>query len=276
MPSPFPGMDPYLESPSYFPDFHHRFIVHLQEAIQRELPEPYYSKTEQRVWIEHPSRSVLPDVSILHRENPEQSRHGRGVALLEETEIDTETVDVVPGHEEYELFLELFVGRAGEPKTLVSVVELLSPSNKSTASPGRTAYLAKQAELLTRDVHLVEIDLLRGGRHTTAIPRESLKRPFDYHIAVRDRNFPPTRMYSYPIRLEDRLPKLAVPLLRDEGYVTVELQPVFDRCYDAGSYRREIDYRREQPDPPLGEAQLAWAQELIERWLNPPANSTAQ
>ena len=37
MPSPFPGMDPYLESREVFPDFHDSFIFCLREAIQRSF-----------------------------------------------------------------------------------------------------------------------------------------------------------------------------------------------------------------------------------------------
>ena len=45
---------------------------------------------------------------------------------------------------------------------LVTVVEILSPSNKSGS--GRTEYLEKRATLLDRPVNFVEIDLLLGGR----------------------------------------------------------------------------------------------------------------
>jgi len=268
MPSPFPGMDPYLESPRYFPDFHHSFIVYLKEAIQLSLPAPYFAKTEERVWIERPERSTLPDVSVLSAGRRAPVAYEGAVAILEETGVDTEPVEVIAGHEEREIFLELFTGGPGQPRRLITAIELLSPSNKSPGSAGQNAYLAKQSEFLARDVHLIEIDLLRGGRHTTAVPRESLQRPFDYHLSVRDMNFPPTRLYSYPILLEDRLPKLAVPLLKGEGYITVELQPVFDRCYDTGSYRREIDYLRDEPDPPLSDPRRSWARACIERWLS--------
>lgn len=222
--------------------------------------------------MERPARSVVPDIHVsqLHVPAAAPEPDGSQLAILEQTDVDTEVVEVVPGYEVRELSLEIHTGGAGRDARLVTVIELLSPSNKAAGSEGRIADLGKQTALLTRDVHLIEIDLLRGGEHTTALPRESLKRPLDYHIAVRDLNLPPTRRYSYPIRLEDRLPKLAVPLLKGEGDLTVELQPVFDRCYDTGSYRREIDYLAEQPDPPLDEARSRWARECIDRWLNPP------
>lgn len=267
MPSPFPGMDPYLEGPRVFPDFHQTFIVNLKAAIQPTLPEPYFAKTEERIWIERPERSTLPDVSLVRPGRPRAVPRGGAIAVLEEAAVDTELVEVVPGYEEREIFLQVFTGGPGQPRQLVTAIELLSPSNKASGSAGRTAYVAKQSEFLARDVHLIEIDLLRGGRHTTAIPRDRLKRPFDYHVSVRDLNRPRTEMYSYPILLEQPLPRLAVPLLAGEGYITVELQQVFDRCYDTGSYRREIDYLHDELEPPLDDGRRAWARQRIERWL---------
>lgn len=271
MPSPFPGMDPYLEFPRYFRDFHNSFIVDLKQAIQPLLPEPYYAKTEERIWIEWPDRAVLSDVTVLRSaERPGDAVESGTVAVLEDAALDTELIEFGEGFEVRELSLHLYAGGRGEHGRLITSIELLSPSNKTNGSEGRAAYTRKQAELLERDVHLIEIDLLRGGEHTTAIPRRFLKRPFDYHVAARDLNLPPAEMYSYPIRLEDPLPRIAVPFLPGEGYVVVELQPVFDRCYDTGSYRREIDYLHDELVPPLSDSRRVWACKCIERWLNPP------
>ena len=62
---------------------------------------------------------------------------------------------------------------------------------------------------------------------------------FDYHVSVHCFDDPET-FFVYPIRLEDRLPPVAIPLLPGDSPVTVDLQSVFDRCYDAGPYAREI------------------------------------
>ena len=64
MPSPFPGMDPYLEHPDIFPDFHDRFVTYVSDAIQPRLPEPYYAAIGRRVWIEVSERFVGPDVNV--------------------------------------------------------------------------------------------------------------------------------------------------------------------------------------------------------------------
>ena len=267
MPSPFPGMDPYLERGRYFPDFHNSFLIFLKAALQELLPGRYYARTEERIWIEWPRHCAIPDVSVSRAEWAATPATRGDTATLQAIDLDTELVELAEGEEVREIYLEVLIGDPGEQGRLVTAIELLSPSNKAAGSEGREAYLRKQGELLARDVHLIEIDLLRGGAHTTAVPRGQLTRPFDYHVAVRDRNLPPTRMYSYPILLENKLPRIAVPLLTGAGCVTVDLQPVFDRCYDTGSYRREIDYRTDPVDPPLPEPQRAWAAERVEHWL---------
>ena len=58
MPSPFPGMDPFLESPEFFPGVHDSLIFCLREALQAALPEPYYADTRTRVWIETANRLI--------------------------------------------------------------------------------------------------------------------------------------------------------------------------------------------------------------------------
>lgn len=52
MPSPFPGMDPYLEGPTYWSGFHTRFIVAIGDAIAEQLPPGYYAEVELHVWLE--------------------------------------------------------------------------------------------------------------------------------------------------------------------------------------------------------------------------------
>jgi hypothetical protein len=42
MPSPFPGMNPYLEHPHVWHDFHQTYIVKLRNTIVAELPPSYF------------------------------------------------------------------------------------------------------------------------------------------------------------------------------------------------------------------------------------------
>src|SRR3954462_16010555 len=76
MPSPFPGMDPFVEAPGYFESIHSSLITYLREALQPLLPEPYYTDSDDRTWIEASKRDVVPDVSVLREERLTQQRGG--------------------------------------------------------------------------------------------------------------------------------------------------------------------------------------------------------
>ena len=91
MPSPFPGMDPYLESPDWFPDLHGSLIIFMKGTLQRSLPDSYYAQSSQRVWVEYTQRHVEPDVEVVQSARRTRRRaRGGGLALLEP--------EVVPGH----------------------------------------------------------------------------------------------------------------------------------------------------------------------------------
>jgi hypothetical protein len=74
MASPFPGMDPYLEDPAFWPDFQHRFINCWSEAVADELRDQYEARLDERINLER-MREIRID--ILHR--PDRSL----VAVLE-------------------------------------------------------------------------------------------------------------------------------------------------------------------------------------------------
>jgi hypothetical protein len=51
---PFPGMDPYLEAPSIWPDVHHRLIAALSEQLQSQLGPQYTAVITPyvtRIWL---------------------------------------------------------------------------------------------------------------------------------------------------------------------------------------------------------------------------------
>ena len=54
---------------------------------------------------------------------------------------------------------------------VVTIIEFLSPSNKSPGSD-REQYLRKQREVCSSEANLVEIDLNRFGIHALAFPLE--------------------------------------------------------------------------------------------------------
>ena len=253
MPSPFPGMDPFLEDPIVFPDFHARFNSYISELLQPGLPEPYYATLGRRARAKDVGRfqEIGSDVNV--------------VAM---PEISEPIVIRVPQFEMFETLVEIYLGR-GQDRRLVTAIELLSPTNKKSGEKGRELYLRKQAELLDSKTHLVEIDLLRGGEHTTAVPENRLKRfvpQYTYHVC--SHRFDHFEDYLiHPIQLAEPLPTIQIPLLPGDGEVPVNLQQVMNRTYEAGPYHREIDYRGEVPGPGLGEAEMAWVRKVVSCWL---------
>jgi hypothetical protein len=259
-------MDPYLEDPAVWPDFHNSLIAYLREALNAVLPAPLFASIGSRVYVEDTERRVEPDADIL---DPNGSANGAprgdsggGVAVADALQARPVIVHV-PREDVTEWFAEIHASPGGE--RLVTTIELLSPTYKRPGSTGREKYLEKQAEMLDAPVSLVEIDLLRGGQHTTAVPAADARRqagPFDYHVCVR--RFPKPSDYEvYPVRLRNPLPAVAIPLLPDHPDVTVPLQPLLARCYDTGRYDRRVRYDRPAPDPQLPAEQQAWVAERL-------------
>lgn len=264
MPSPFPGMDPWLEKRGVFPDFHNRFIAEFSAALNEIIPPPYFTAIGTRVVIEgdSPDRFVEPDVDILKPPGLNGSyapSGGGGIA----TAVEVAPVTVhVPQDEFTEWLLEVRTGEGDEQ--LVTSIELLSRSNKRAGGEGRTEYIRKQREMRERRVNMVEIDLLRGGTHTTVVPLAAALRktgPFDYHICVYHAEHPKD-LEDYPIRLPQKLPAVTVPLSPGSAAVAVNLQTILDRCYEVGLYARRMKYG-EPCDPTLTPEQQTWAEGIL-------------
>jgi hypothetical protein len=266
MPSPFPGMDPFLESPDWFPDLHSSMITFIKGELQARLPESYYARSDQRVWLDLGYRHVEPDVNVIRTSGRKPMRRRRvadegGVALAEvsaavPTVIRVETIAGDPVQQSY---LEIH-HRQGTNDIIVAVIEILSQSNKTPGDKGQGLYVAKQQETLQSPVHLLEIDLLRAGTHATAVPRDlavAQVDPFDYHVCVHRYN-DHKAFYVYPIKLQDRLPVIAVPLRPGDPDVALDLQAAFDRAYDLGPYDRAVRYDLATVDPPLHPARVKW------------------
>ena len=239
MPGPFPGMDPYLEDPVLWPGIHQRLITYIADSLSESLPDRYVANLNERIDVDEPDQARYPDAAVVRtifagrasRGNPETAG-----AVVADPPLVLEAADEIR-----EGFVEILPAR--EPDRVVAVIELLSPSNKAAGSSGRTAYLAKQREILASPAHLIEIDLLRAGEHTIAAPKGLLARRSvcDYVVCLcrADRR---GRFEVWPVTVRRRLPRVAVPLLDDDADVVLALQPLFDRCFDLGTYLRRLDY----------------------------------
>ena len=263
----FPGMDPYLETPGMWLGVHTPLIVYIADALGPRLKPRYVAAVEERVFLEVPERYVRPDVSVRElppgpATRPVRERDAGGVAVLEEVEVDDPLIvraRVEPVSERYVAILDLHASQR-----VVTVIEVVSPTNKQ-AGPGHDSYVAKQGEVLSGDVHLVEIDLLRRGSHVLSVPEKDAREragPYDSLTCVNRATGPRDVYELYPRRLRDRLPRIRIPLAEGDRDVVLDVQAVMAQAYDAGAYRDRIDYSR-PCDPPLSADDEAWAGALM-------------
>lgn len=255
MPSPFPGMDPYLEDSGRWPDFHARFLTYWCDAINDLLPGRYVASLNERVQLVAPpderDRQIGPDVTI-SRPGPPNSEGVPSVAVLtaEPLVVPFPTLYVDPPRE---TFIEIY---NLPERALVAVLELLSPSNK--VEPGRSDYYAKRNALMLHEVHLVELDLLIRGRR---LPAGNPLPPADYYALVsRGDGNQQTHVYRWNVR--QPLRQLPVPLLAPDPDIWFDLGAVFTMAYDRGRYARELDYTRPL-GLPLSDADKQWVAEQL-------------
>ena len=139
MPSPFPGMDPFLEAPAFFANLHGLLLTYFAELLQPLLPEPYYAASSDRLWVESSARSIDPDVNVLRGDAPSGPAPGDGtVAVLAQAPV-VPVVVRVPQEEWKETYLEILT-RLGEREQVVTTIEVLSPANKTAGVRGRDLY----------------------------------------------------------------------------------------------------------------------------------------
>ncbi|GBC96533.1 hypothetical protein HRbin16_02339 [bacterium HR16] len=261
--NPFPGMNPYLEDPQLWPGVHHRFVTYLADAIAPSLPEGYMADIDERVYVEKPDtlRIITPDVTISHPvQHPFPAEKGTagGVALADPPlRIEIQPFPV------REAFLQIFRLKGGE-RQLVTVIELLSPANKTPGAHGRELYLEKQRELIHSTTHLMEIDLLHYGEHTVFAPRPALEghKKWDYVVCLHKGGWSEGSAWVWLVSLQERLPRVIVPLLEGDPDVVVDLQAVLNQVYQQGRYGTVLNY---SADPPaaLSEEDKAWLDGML-------------
>ena len=265
MPSPFPGMDPYLEAPRSWDGFRHSMVIELSAALNAALPKPLYSdighRSEVTVRREDDDRDSYyrPDVTVA---SPDVRPHGSGGTALAEPAFELGgSVAVLEAAEEVEVpYVEVRDMRTGHE--LLTVIEVLSPTNKRPpGSENRQLYDRKRRDLVEGGVSLVELDLLRTGDRgvlgEAAIAAQAKLPAIPEYVALVTRGFvpllPTPRASLFPLWLEKSLPAIPIPLVKGEAELPLPLQPVFEAAYDAGPYRRVLDPYPPQPHTPLSD-----------------------
>ena len=251
---PFPGMDPFLEGPRWR-DFHNALISDIRDDLVVQLPDRYVAVTEERVVLTDPDggeAGFFGDAAVRRRRHAAPADPSGGGAAVAEVPADT-TADAMIFTTPYEesvgeAYLEV---RESESRRLVAVLELLSPTNKRL--PDRAAYLRRRDALFRTDAHVVEVDLLRGGRRlptTAPLPAPDYF-TFVSHAAER----PQVRVRSWD--LADPIPVLPVPLNSGDGQVRVDLGRLVRERYARAGYRWTLDYDRPL-EPALSPDRAAW------------------
>lgn len=258
MPSPFPGMDPYLEDPALWPDVHHGLISEMQAVLNRQVRPKYHVRVEERVYISDendPGRKVIiPDLRLRSTDSgggPTFSTSTESGAAVAEPIILTTLIE----DEIHEARLEVI---DSAQRSVVTVIEILSPTNKIVGSRGRASYAQKRVEVMQSPSHFVEIDLLREG---VSIQTRELLPKADYYVHVSKEEQRPKGIV-WPILLPQQLPVINIPLLPEDSDVKLDLQMVLHSVYERAAYDLEIDYHR-PPTPSLPAEHIEWAKRLL-------------
>jgi hypothetical protein len=234
-------MDPYIETPELWSDFHNNLASEIQAHLNRLIQPHYFARLTPYVTYE------VVEVGQVHGVRPDV-----GVWQLQTVpgESQTSTATIAPAPVESLVALEIPLRlhrveiRATASQQLVTVVEILSPVNKRPSHDAYLAYQRKRRDILRSEVHLLEIDLL------------------PYYIVLSRANRRPT-VEVWPMQLADRLPVLPVPLLEPDPDVPLDLGAVVASVYERGAYTSQIDYQQPPPPPVLSKPEVDWLRVLL-------------
>lgn len=256
MPSPFPGMDPYLEDPTLWPDVHLRLINLIGESLLPGLRPAYFAQFEERVYVttetETRRRVIVPDVSIVQMDTFELpwSSEGTGVATAPMPVMLEEEIEV------HEARVEI---RDAASREIVTVIEVLSPANKARNSSGFESYDQKRREVLHSSANFVEIDLLREGYRYNLPGRHVPATEYRVHVSKAHER---PKGWVWPIRLVTPLPAIRIPLRKGDADVKLDLQKLLDTTYERAGYDLIVNYA--QPLAlPLSEAGQKWIEQIL-------------
>lgn len=253
MPSPFPGMDPYIEAPRLWPDFHNRLASEISALLNASIQPRYVARMNPYVVYEtmdigvmdtpplRRAHGIRPDVGVLAPAASGPHQANGGPAIAPAPVISRVPIDVA-------LELSGVEVRLVADDRLVTAIEILSPVNKRPGHTARSDYLAKRQDLLHAPVHFLELDLLRGGART---PLEAPVPQASYYVTLARADRRPF-VEVWPIEIDAPLPVVPVPLLAPDPDVALPLDDLIRIAYDRGAYAPTIDYRQ-APPPPLGD-----------------------
>ena len=254
MPSPFPGMDPYLEG-YLWPDVHHDLASKIREQLTPRLRPKYVARIEvYMVTDDDPLAEVgimYPDVEVVRSRQSGSPLVPVGMgregiaAALPPAPFELPLLAPVP------VRIAAVEIRDAAKSELVTSIEILSPVNKR--GQGLTHYRDKRQRLIEAGVHLLEIDLLRRGQRPLALQAIP---PSPYRVTLI--RAPAQKVEIWPLTLADPLPQLPIPLRPPDAEVVLDLNQALRTVYEAAAYELTIDYTASPPPPPLSDEETAW------------------
>ncbi len=255
MQGPFPGMDPYLEEPGFWPDVHGRLIAALGDALAASVAPGFIVRIEQRVYItdfeELSRQGVVPDRYLLQHPLP-----GGDMATASNAISPAATLEPLYDEEIRDRYIEILDARGHE---VVTTIELLSPANKLAESRGRAQFLSKRGTILHSRTNWVEIDLLRAGQRPAEVAGQS-----DYYALQRRVG---RRQYlAWYWNLRDPLPTIAVPLTPEYADVPLDLGAILAGVYARAFYALSVDYAGAVPAPRPLPPEANWLAARLRAW----------
>jgi hypothetical protein len=254
-------MDPYLEDPNFWHSFHVQLAVELARRLSPLIRPKYYADVEVRTVAEEIALvlpTIRPDTGVY--ELPTLQRTVPSLAPTA-TMIPQAPVRRMMFVADALQLRSVRIYRAGVGE-LVTAIEILSPYNKR-AGEGLDDYRHKRDHLLHSAVHLVELDLLRGG---TRPGREVNEPPLggDYILLVNRYAGADGRVVDiWPMALNVTLPILPVPLLAPDPDVPLDVNAAVQAVYQAMDYDLRINYRQPVPPPELRSEMAEWVKGLL-------------
>jgi len=266
MPSPFPGMDPYIESCGLWDDFHGNLIGDIQRQLAERVPDRYVVRGGERSYIVLEPKDVEPeerraqaDVAVLLSRESVSSLAANSTAVLEAVTSEPPPVELVAliESEFRESFIDIYA--TAPDRKLVTTIEVLSLSNKRYGSHGWDLYVRKRQAHLSGGANLVEIDLLRGGRR---MPMADEWPDSPYYMLV-SRKPRTVRCTVWPAHFVRPLPVIPVPLEPPDPDVSLNIQPLIEQIYERSRYARDIDYHK-PCRPRFSPAESAWFESRLQ------------
>jgi len=266
MPSPFPGMDPYLEG-YLWPDVHHALASEIRRRLAPLVRPRYAVRIDVATYHDDNPESEIgimyPDVEIWRRRSTPQALEAIPAPVGAAEQALPITQPITVPLLDYEVRIATVEVYDASRNQLITSIEIISPYNKR--EPGLSTYREKQRRLREAGVHLLEIDLLRRGQRpvrTGAAVTDS--EIFEAHYLITLIRSGAHQLEAWPVNVQEQLPVVATPLRPPDGDAPLDLAAVLTTIYDDAGYDLSIDYAQNPPPPEFDAATQAWLRQHVQ------------